>query len=168
MSILKSIKSWGWVMLLPLLLGGCTTSDDVQAIFTGKTWKMTYISTDNGQGWYNFSDLTPADYEVWTPKTGSKSFTISFTGSENDHVISGTFTGSGSVSASGKWNANGESQKFGAKVESSNVTAGGKIGAKIIEILKTADKYSGDEDNLFIYCTYERDRIFMAFKPIKE
>ena len=35
----------GLLLLLPLF-SGCNDSDDVAAIFTGKTWKLNYITVD--------------------------------------------------------------------------------------------------------------------------
>ena len=37
-----------------LLLTSCNTEDDVMEIFIGKTWKLTYISTENSHTQYNF------------------------------------------------------------------------------------------------------------------
>jgi len=41
-------KILGLLLLLPLFTG-CNDSDDVAAIFTGKTWKLNYITVDGGQ-----------------------------------------------------------------------------------------------------------------------
>lgn len=38
----------GLLLLLPLF-SGCNDSDDVAAIFTGKTWKLNYITVDGGR-----------------------------------------------------------------------------------------------------------------------
>lgn len=38
-------KIVGLLLLLPLF-SGCNDSDDVAAIFTGKTWKLNYITVD--------------------------------------------------------------------------------------------------------------------------
>ena len=38
-------KILGLLLLLPLFTG-CNDSDDVAAIFTGKTWKLNYITVD--------------------------------------------------------------------------------------------------------------------------
>ena len=40
-------KILGLLLLLPLFTG-CNDSDDVAAIFTGKTWKLNYITVDGG------------------------------------------------------------------------------------------------------------------------
>lgn len=39
-------------LVIPFL-SGCNDTDDVQKIFTGKTWKMTYITKKNEHSWYN-------------------------------------------------------------------------------------------------------------------
>ena len=38
----------GLLLLLPLF-SGCNDSDDVAAIFTGKTWKLAYITLKDGK-----------------------------------------------------------------------------------------------------------------------
>lgn len=43
----------GLLLLLPLF-SGCNDSDDVAAIFTGKTWKLNYITVDGGHEMFNF------------------------------------------------------------------------------------------------------------------
>ncbi|KAB6304116.1 DUF4847 domain-containing protein, partial [Bacteroides xylanisolvens] len=40
----------GLLLLLPLF-SGCNDSDDLQGIFTGKTWKLTYINLKDKGGW---------------------------------------------------------------------------------------------------------------------
>ena len=42
----------GLLLLLPLF-SGCNDSDDLQGIFTGKTWKLTYINLKDKGGWMN-------------------------------------------------------------------------------------------------------------------
>ena len=39
--------------MLPLF-SGCNDSDDVAAIFTGKTWKLNYITVDGGHEMFGF------------------------------------------------------------------------------------------------------------------
>ena len=43
----------GLLLLLPLF-SGCNDSDDVAAIFTGKTWKLNYITVDGGHEMFGF------------------------------------------------------------------------------------------------------------------
>lgn len=43
----------GLLLLLPLF-SGCNDSDDVAAIFTGKIWKLNYITVDGGHEMFGF------------------------------------------------------------------------------------------------------------------
>ena len=40
------LKVLGLLLLLPMF-SGCNDTDDVAGIFTGKTWKLTYITKAN-------------------------------------------------------------------------------------------------------------------------
>lgn len=79
-------------LVIPFL-SGCNDTDDVQKIFTGKTWKMTYITKKNEHSWYKFTDVSEAIYKSYDPINGTKAFKISFTGSTEDNIIRGEFSG---------------------------------------------------------------------------
>lgn len=49
-------KIVGLLLLLPLF-SGCNDSDDVAAIFTGKTWKLNYITVDGGHEMFGFGRM---------------------------------------------------------------------------------------------------------------
>lgn len=49
-------KILGLLLLLPLFTG-CNDSDDVAAIFTGKTWKLNYITVDGGHDSFLFGKM---------------------------------------------------------------------------------------------------------------
>lgn len=66
-------------LVIPFL-SGCNDTDDVQKIFTGKTWKMTYITKKNEHSWYKFTDVSEAIYKSYDPINGTKAFKIAFTG----------------------------------------------------------------------------------------
>ena len=55
----------GLLLLLPLF-SGCNDSDDVAAIFTGKTWKLNYITVDGGHEMFGFWEN---EERMPTPKT---------------------------------------------------------------------------------------------------
>ena len=65
-------------LVIPFL-SGCNDTDDVQKIFTGKTWKMTYITKKNEHSWYKFTDVSEAIYKSYDPINGTKAFKIAFT-----------------------------------------------------------------------------------------
>ena len=50
----RLLKGWLLWMLLCPLLAGCTNDDDVIAIFTGKSWKLTYIAAEGTNKQYDF------------------------------------------------------------------------------------------------------------------
>ena len=79
-------------LVIPFL-SGCNDTDDVQKIFTGKTWKMTYITKKNEHSWYKFTDVSEAIYKSYDPINGTKAFKIAFTGSTEDNIIRGEFSG---------------------------------------------------------------------------
>ena len=64
-------------LVIPFL-SGCNDTDDVQKIFTGKTWKMTYITKKNEHSWYKFTDVSEAIYKSYDPINGTKAFKIAF------------------------------------------------------------------------------------------
>ena len=49
-------KIVGLLLLLPLF-SGCNDSDDAAAIFTGKTWKLNYITVDGGHEMFGFGKM---------------------------------------------------------------------------------------------------------------
>ncbi len=158
------------LMLLPIV-SGCNDTDDVQSIFTGRSWKLTYITPKNKQAWYKFTDVTDELYKQYDPVTGSKSFVISFDGTASDGVISGNMSGTGSTTLGGTWSANGKTNAFSANVTKS--AAGDALGRKIVEGLKNATSYTGDNNNLFIYFEYkssvqhDSEILCLAFAPAK-
>ncbi len=161
----KNIWIWGVLVMLPLLLGSCNDTDDVQSIFTGRTWKFNYIAQKGKNGMldpYNFSDVTSSNYQSYA--TGNKSFTIDFEGSTTDAIIVGTFVGNGSVSMKGDWQADGKNNEFKTTVRQSNVLdSSDNLGKKIIEGMKSANSYVGDNNNLYLYFEYKTSQ---QYEPI--
>lgn len=47
------LKVLGLLLLLPMF-SGCNDTDDVAGIFTGKTWKLTYITVKDSHQMFNF------------------------------------------------------------------------------------------------------------------
>lgn len=151
------------LFFLPFL-SACNSTDDVGRIFTGKTWKLTGI----------WEEKKPEMVNLWSDEAqqnasmklleGKENFTVTFDGAEDKDLITGNFNGRGASSTfEGKWRANGESNEF----STSNFRQTGSesdILAKVyIEGLKSATRYSGDENNLYLYFTYENKTIRLAF-----
>ena len=113
-----------YLLLLLLMLpfvSGCNDSDDVNGIFTGKVWKLTYITKKNEHKPYDFwgdKDKYEQSIKNYINKEGA--YTIKFEGETTDNVISGKFSGTLlSHSYTGTWSANGESNAFSASVKGS-------------------------------------------------
>lgn len=156
------------LILIPVL-SGCNDTDDVQKIFTGKTWKMTNITRgkkDEGK-WFTFPGVTEEVYRSYDPKNGSRAFRISFEGSTLDDVISGKFSNvsPSSITINGSWNANARNNDFHANIEKSSSSKGDTLGKYIIEAIQKATSYEGDEYNLFLYYEYNNEVLYIAFTP---
>lgn len=139
------LKVLGLLLLLPMF-SGCNDTDDVAGIFTGKTWKLTYITKANGHGWYKFADVD--DSNIMEYADGKKTFMLVFSGTVEDDIIQGTFTGSGAINTNGTWSANGKNQEFGMKVEKGTpIDSKDRIAEKILEGMKkqilTKDRTAG-------------------------
>lgn len=156
------------ILLIPVL-SGCNDTDDVQKIFTGKTWKMTNITRgkkDQGR-WFAFPGVSDAVYESYDPINGSRAFRLSFEGSTLDDVISGKFNSvsPSSITINGTWSANARSNEFHADIEKSSSSNGDTLGKFIIEAVQKATSYGGDENNLYLYYEYEKEVLYIAFTP---
>ncbi len=171
----KNIWIWGVLLLLPLLLNSCNDTDDVEGIFTGRTWKFNYIAQDGKNGLldpYRFSDVTQSNYNSYS--NGSKSFTLDFEGSTTNDITMGDFVGSGSVTMKGNWQADGKNNEMKTTVSTSKVLdSADNLGKKIVEAMKSIDSYKGDNNNLYLYfdyntgTQYEPIRLCLVFAPAK-
>ena len=158
------LKVLGLLLLLPMF-SGCNDTDDVAGIFTGKTWKLTYITKANGHGWYKFADVD--DSNIMEYADGKKTFMLVFSGTVEDDIIQGTFTGSGAINANGTWSANGKNQEFGKKVEKGTpIDSKDRIAEKILEGMKKANSYKGsDSRNLYLYYQTDKENLCLVFAP---
>ena len=158
-------KVLGLLLLLPMF-SGCNDTDDVAGIFTGKTWKLTYITKANGHGWYNFPDIAD-ESNVMEYINGKKTFMLVFSGSVEDDIIQGTFTGSGAINTNGTWSANGKNQEFGMKVEKGTpIDSKDRIAEKILEGMRKANSYKGsDSRNLYLYYQTDKEDLCLVFAP---
>ena len=91
-----------------------------------------------------------------------------FTGSTEDNIIRGEFSGSGSVTFTGTWQADGKSNEFritGIKNQPSYGDSKDTLAKHIVEGLENATSYEGDERNLYLYFEYEKETLCIAFTP---
>lgn len=148
------------------MFSGCNDTDDVAGIFTGKTWKLTYITKANGHGWYKFADVD--DSNIMEYADGKKTFMLVFSGTVEDDIIQGTFTGQ--RRNHGQRNLECERQKPGIpgmKVEKGTpIDSKDRIAEKILEGMKKANSYKGsDSRNLYLYYQTDKENLCLVFAP---
>ncbi len=138
-------------LLTIALLAGCNTEDDVLEIFLGKTWKLTYISTENGHKQFDFwgsGDSSQSMQALEQPQT----FCINFEGSEINATTGGTFNATAiSASINGQWNANGENKEMTTNNVQVSYAEQDPLAVAFVRGLQDAIRYGGDSKNLYIY-----------------
>lgn len=166
------MKNKGVYLLLALLclLTACNNTDDVQKIFTGKTWKLSvikYAGSDkeckdywvDGQGKFNQSAFEISN--KWLMEAGN--FTLTFTGATIDDEISGK----ASVKAiavninDASWRANAKSNEFAIGIK--NTADKDVLATAFLKGLAKATSYSGNEHNLYLYFTEGQQSKYMVF-----
>lgn len=161
----------GLFLLLPLF-AGCNDSDDITAIFTGKTWKLNYITEDGGHEMFNFwgSDNVARTKSYEELEKNASSYNIVFDGiAEEDIIHNGTIRGNviKSFSLEGSWNANGKDNSFKASVTGND---GGDVLAKnFLEGLNAATSYEGDTNgNLYLIYKGGQRTFRMVFRVVNK
>ena len=120
--IKRTIKQM--LMLLAVTtIAACTKGDDINEIFTGHTWQLTYIDDGGIRRWPAYND----NYSLQFTQAG----------------FNATTPGGGSIS--GHWQANGETRAFRCTdVRSSGIANNDTIGRLMLKQLKEAESYNGD------------------------
>lgn len=138
-------------LLTITLLTGCNTEDDVLEIFLGKTWKLTYISTENSNKQFDFWGSGDSSSSMDALRQ-SHTFTVNFEGSEINAVTGGTFNATAiSASINGQWNANGESKEMATSNVQVSYAEQDPLAIAFVRGLQNAVRYGGDSQNLYIY-----------------
>lgn len=158
-------------LLLPAL-SGCDQEDDVLGILTGKVWKLTYIAVEGDESkMYNFwGENTTAYKNSMDALKIDANYNITFDGSEINGIISGSFTANtASTTITGRWTADGGSRKF----TTSDIRVNGAerdafLGNAFTTGLRNAEKYSGDNNNLYIYYKEGQRTFIMFLHPLRD
>lgn len=169
------IKNIGCLLLLLALLpvlGGCNDEDDVVEIFTGKTWKLSFIAAEGTYTQYNFwgekgmNDQNPAFVKSMDLLRTKGNYTLTFTGSDINNTVGGSFKGKGvNVSFEGTWKADGKTHELHLYTEGQLSDESDILAKSFQEGIKSASRYEGDSNNLFIYYKQGQNTLFMGFKP---
>ena len=140
------------LLLLPLL-GGCDTEDNVLEIFTGKTWKLTYIALEGQHQMFDFwnEDTDAARRSLQLLEQGS-TFIIEFNGSETADYVGGDFEAQAvNRSITGNWAANGASRELSLNNLRTSGNDSDILAQAFLTGLQNAVRYSGHSQYLYIY-----------------
>ena len=152
------------LLLLPLL-GGCDTEDNVLEIFTGKTWKLTYIALEGQHQMFDFwnEDTDAARRSLQLLEQGS-TFIIEFNGSETADYVGGDFEAQAvNRSITGNWAANGASHELSLNNLRTSGNDSDILAQAFLTGLQNAVRYSGDSQYLYIYYEDGQTTKCMAF-----
>ncbi|MBO7290245.1 MAG: DUF4847 family protein [Bacteroidaceae bacterium] len=120
--IKRTIKQM--LMLLAVAaIAACSREDDINEIFTGHTWKLTYI--------------VDGDIRRWPAQTDNYSLQFTQAG------FTATTPGGGTIN--GHWHADGSTREFRCTdIRSSGIAGNDTIGRLMLNQLKEASSYEGD------------------------
>ena len=158
-----------WLALTCIpLLSGCSKEDDVKTIFTGKTWKMSYIFREGDPKayvnfWYDDREAEAASIAL--QKTNGN-YEIEFSGAKIDGAFSGSISGKGvDATFKGTWRADADSREF----HTSDMNWSGEekdiLAKQFQKALNNTIKYSGDTNSLYIYYKDGEVTYVMALLP---
>lgn len=138
------------LLLILFLWMGCSSEDDVEGIFVGKTWCVNYMFKADGKT----AAFTDEEKEIIDGDR--ENYCIVF-GQETFNVKSGDFT------FGGKWSVDGKKHTISFGIDG-NVTPPNSISKKITDVIKGAVKYEGDYEQLRIYTSANTS---ILFRPLK-
>lgn len=168
----KLMKRWISILLLAAvlpLLGSCDREDDVMEIFTGKTWKLSYIALEGTNEPYDFwGENTTAKENSLKALAQTNSFTLEFEGVAQGETVSGNFNARViRASIEGTWQADGKERTFTTARVSQNGQETDVLAQAFLRGLQNAFRYEGDADNLFIYYRNGQDVMRLGFVPLQ-
>jgi len=141
--------------LLPLF-SSCEREDDVMEIFTGKTWRMSYIFPEGSYS--NPLDLWNGDAEAYEKSkvlaSDKSHFNLTFQGGlTNTGQMGGTFTGVAvNATVVGQWTADGETRALNfSNVKWTGSESDVLAKAFMKGVSSNVYKYSGDNGNLYLH-----------------
>lgn len=149
-------------VMLPLLVA-CDEGDDILEIFTGKTWKLTYI-TMNGQT----VDFWNGDEEAYNRseqlRRQGATFTVTFHGSSSESVGGGEFEARAvNRTVNGRWSADGVSHELRLTDMRTTGSDTDVLAVAFYNGLYNVTRYEGDSRNLYIYYQEGETTRCMAF-----
>ncbi|WP_291530628.1 DUF4847 family protein [Bacteroides sp. UBA939] len=166
---IRNISYLLMVLSLFPILNGCNQEDDVIEIFTGKTWKLSRLTTENSSEpflpnlWNNETDYNNSIEALNREGT----FTLTFTGTEVNGEIIGTLAEATGIRAttSGTWHVDGKTRSLtiSARVNGSETDP---LARAFIAAIENVYKYEGDVNTLTLYYHEGQQTRIMGFTPL--
>lgn len=142
------------VLTMLSAFSSCKNEDDVIEVLTGKTWKMSRLTTEGSSSQFAVKWASESDYNTsMSYLTLSGYYTVSFNGVQINGELSGnqvSVRGCNS-SASGTWTANGKSKEMSLSLSLAGDTETDSLAVAFMEGIQKVYKYSGDENQLNLY-----------------
>ena len=121
-NIVKTAKSTIFAVILAMVVS-CNNSDDINEIFIGHNWQLTYIEEGGIRRW-------PSQENSYSLMFGENSFNA-------------TTPGGGSIS--GRWSANGKTRQFSCtSIRIEGISTTDTIARQMVEMFRNARTYDGD------------------------
>lgn len=166
-----TLRDIGCLLLLLACLplwSSCNNEDDVIEIFTGKTWKLTRLTTQGSSarflpGLWNNETAYNKSIESLN-QTGN--YILNFDGIElNGELTNATVNGRGiNRTVDGTWQVDGAKKTLTINVRGSGVAETDPLAKEFINGLSKISRYDGDSQSLTLY--YEEGQVtkIMGFK----
>lgn len=152
-------------LTLSLALTSCSNDDDVMDIFVGggKTWKLTYISRDGSNQWYDFwGDNEAARKASETAMENENNFVLNFEGGATGVSTGGAMNGRGiKTPFNGSWTI-GEGRNLTITLQN-NPSETDPLAKAFVNGLKGVTRYEGDTQNLYLFYTSGEITMRMSF-----
>ena len=127
-NIAKTAKTIIFVLTIAML-SACNNSDDVNEIFIGHNWKLTYIEEGGIRRW----------------SSQENPYGLTFAA----NTFSATTPGGGKIS--GRWSADGKTREFRCtNIHTEGISASDTIARQMIQMFTEATSYDGDTHYLQI------------------
>lgn len=164
---MKAIYKILSLLMLAIFFSNCNDSDDVAAIFTGKTWKLNFIAKDGDNRMYNFWDSEESKAKSLKLLQSSNTFTIKFGGQVEGDLIQGQVNGTTVTSSfEGGWSANAKNHSFQTNIKGNDDSD--VLAKNFLEGLKAASSYEGDANNLYIIYKTQAGTFRMFFRVMNK
>lgn len=156
-----------WATVCLVLFSGCSQSDDVVSIFTGKKWKLTLVTEDDKNEYLNiWSSLADKEADLNSLRSNRDAYTIGMSGILEGDVISGDIvvvTISGT--ANGTWQANAHDRSLRIRITGAPSTT---LEHELFRGLNSSFSYEGsDENNLYVRYSKDGRVCRLSFRVLK-